>query len=220
MLKHSIMKSLVTTVLFLAGAATVSRGAAVLLTLQSQPGDFVGAGQSISFAYDTLFGSRVTAAITELRNSKPATVYFQIDRAVNGVGNSLGVLVFDAQNMVNPALVPGDYLGAERAPFSSPGHPGLAVGFQGRGCNTLTGSFTVDKITYNSSGFVPELLTFTASFEQHCDGGAPALRGTIHYELNPVPEPGAGVMAAAGGIVVLGRRGRKLQTSKSGSDFF
>jgi hypothetical protein len=92
------MKSLVTTVLFLAGAATVSGGAAVLLTLQSEPGDFVGAGQSISFAYDTLFGSRVTAAITAMRNSKPAMVYFEIDRARNGVGNSLGVLVAcDAQ---------------------------------------------------------------------------------------------------------------------------
>ena len=52
---------------------------------------------------------------------------------------------------------------------------GLSWGGNGRGCNTLTGWFVIDKISY-VNGNVKEL---DARFEQHCEGGSSALRGRI-----------------------------------------
>jgi hypothetical protein len=74
-------------------------------------------------------------------------------------------------------LAPGTYLNAQRAAFASPGHPGLDVYGDGRGCNTVTGQFKVDKVTFDASGLV-ELL---ASFHDHCEGLSPDLEGMIAY---------------------------------------
>lgn len=69
------------------------------------------------------------------------------------------------------------YTQAERAPFAAPGHPGIDIGGDGRGCNTISGSFQVHSITWQGA----TLRDFTASFEQHCEGGAAALRGCVHF---------------------------------------
>ena len=45
----------------------------------------------------------------------------------------------------------------------------------GRGCNELTATFTIHELTFDANGV---LRTFRADFEQHCEGGTPALRGT------------------------------------------
>ena len=70
------------------------------------------------------------------------------------------------------------YEGAERWPFESTGHPGLDVSGDGRGCNTVTGRFQVESLVTNNGA----LTSFTATFEHHCEGGTPALRGCVHYE--------------------------------------
>ncbi|TMF34434.1 MAG: choice-of-anchor D domain-containing protein [Chloroflexi bacterium] len=69
-------------------------------------------------------------------------------------------------------LVPGTYENAERASFASPGHPGLDVYGDGRGCNTVSGRFTVHEATWGLDG---KPTVFSATLEQHCEGGAPAL---------------------------------------------
>jgi hypothetical protein len=76
-------------------------------------------------------------------------------------------------------LAPGDYDNAQRYPFQPAGTPGLSVYGAGRGCNTLTGNFDVLKASYNSSNV---LLGFSANFEQHCEGGVPALFGWLRYK--------------------------------------
>jgi hypothetical protein len=48
----------------------------------------------------------------------------------------------------------------------------------GRGCNEVTGRFVIHEIAFAADGSV---LRFVADFEQHCEGGPPALRGTIRY---------------------------------------
>ena len=46
----------------------------------------------------------------------------------------------------------------------------------GRGCNTLTGSFTIKQISFSRvDGSLDRLL---ATFEQHCEGATPALGGS------------------------------------------
>ncbi|MFF1452562.1 hypothetical protein ACFVYF_31185 [Streptomyces sp. NPDC058274] len=62
--------------------------------------------------------------------------------------------------------------------FRGPGVGGLDLGGNGRGCNSSTGEFTVGKLALNGDGTVK---AFAATFVQHCEGGTPALRGTIHY---------------------------------------
>lgn len=79
---------------------------------------------------------------------------------------------------VGQPLVPGTYENAQRSPFRAAGYPGLDVSGDGRGCNTLTGRFVVDDATYDASG---KVLTFSARFEQHCEGFAAPLFGEISY---------------------------------------
>lgn len=70
------------------------------------------------------------------------------------------------------------YEGATRYPFQSPTTPGLSVSGTGRGCNTLTGRFDVLEAVYGADGSVQR---FAANFEQHCEGGTAALRGSVRY---------------------------------------
>jgi heat shock protein HslJ len=68
------------------------------------------------------------------------------------------------------------YDNAQRYPFESVGDPGLSIFGNGAGCNTVTGSYQVEELTLTAGGGT----SFTATFEQHCEGAAPALRGCVH----------------------------------------
>lgn len=59
---------------------------------------------------------------------------------------------------------------------------------EGRGCNELTGSYTVTQAVYGGSES-SYLQDFEATFEQHCEGATPALRGTVRIHNPPAPEP-------------------------------
>lgn len=54
----------------------------------------------------------------------------------------------------------------------------LDVFGDGRGCNTSTGDLTISKLAADPDGTITALA---ATFTQHCEGGTPALHGTIHY---------------------------------------
>jgi hypothetical protein len=86
-------------------------------------------------------------------------------------------LTFSSDQLGQP-LATQTYEMAERAPFASPGHPGLDVEGDGRGCNTLTGRFQIEDLALTGS----VLTAFTATFEQHCEGGSGVVRGCIHYQ--------------------------------------
>lgn len=126
----------------------------------SQSGDFVGAGANYHF---------------DLSNTR-----------FSYTGNQSGVhlfLVSDATwdvDMTPPpgaAFSVGAYEGAQRWPFQG-SSPGLSIGGDGRGCNTLTGRFDVTEAQADATG---ALTAFGADFEQHCEGGTPALLGTVRY---------------------------------------
>jgi hypothetical protein len=59
------------------------------------------------------------------------------------------------------------YDNATRYPFQSPTEPGLSLFGDGRGCNTVTGSFTVKDATFGPHGWIQ---SFDATFVQHCEG--------------------------------------------------
>jgi hypothetical protein len=75
------------------------------------------------------------------------------------------------------AMRPQVYDGAERAALESPGHPGLDIAGNGRGCTTLEGRFQVVTVDVVNA----LVRDFTATFEQSCEGH-PLLRGCVHYE--------------------------------------
>ena len=88
---------------------------------------------------------------------------------------------FSAETLGLP-LVPGVYETAERWPFQTDYRPGLDVGGQGRGCNTLNGRFQVHE--YERDGTSPAGVTIT--FEQYCEPYEPipqgVLFGCVHFQ--------------------------------------
>lgn len=111
-------------------------------------------------------------------------------------------------------LEKGTFAGLERFPFHDADKGGLSWSGDGRGCNTLSGSFTISYVEYDQDS---TLTAVDLSFEQHCDGATPALRGTIHWRaddptvppgpVTPIPanlwRPGTGATPATGNYVFL-----------------
>jgi hypothetical protein len=83
-----------------------------------------------------------------------------------------------ASNRLSQPLQTQVYTAAERAPFASTNHPGIDIGGDGRGCNTICGSFQVESIVWSNQ----TLKSFTATFEQHCECGSSVVRGCVHFE--------------------------------------
>jgi len=85
-----------------------------------------------------------------------------------------------ALRKIDPLAV-GTYNDARRWPFAG-AQPALSFSGTGRGCNTLTGSFVIREMVLGAGG---TLDRFQASFEQHCEGRSPALRGDVSIAANP-----------------------------------
>jgi hypothetical protein len=79
----------------------------------------------------------------------------------------------------------GTYAGATMFAITPKATPGINWTGEGRGCGGMTGSFTVDNVAYVRG----VLDAIDLHFEQHCDGRAPALRGTIHWRADDPTEP-------------------------------
>src|SRR3954470_2704277 len=145
MRRRGSMAAVAVSVLVLAGSAIVlapASGAATVAPLTefaytSSAGDYIGGGGSATFT-----------------PSGTATV------SITGTNQHVSVSVQDSGTFwsaqVSPGrgdtLHPGDYLHAERDPFRTGRAPGLDVYGDGRGCNTLTGSFRVNQIAFNAGG--------------------------------------------------------------------
>jgi len=178
-----------------------ANGTSMLLT--GDAGDYISGGR-------TLFFTSADGPFTAFRNYS------------NGV--SLGFHTpnyshwwyFDFAAAGNQYLTPGVYTGALRYPFNSSSN-GLSVSGDGRGCNQLTGTFDVKEIAYGpgAPGSAGSVLAFRATFEQHCEGFAPAARGEIRYNATLPIEMTAPTMVTAlerqaisfpvGGADALGR---------------
>ncbi len=78
-------------------------------------------------------------------------------------------------------LEPGVYTGGAWYPYQSPSQPGLSVAIDGRRCAGANTSFKVREVRRDSLGTVN---AFWATFEQHCDGVAPALRGEVAFNVD------------------------------------
>lgn len=175
--------------------ATPSSGNYVYL--QSDAGDYIGAGRTSTY----------TLADSILAVSSAGGLF-----NVRVTGNQTWDGAFQTMNSI-PLLQPGYYAGLMRQPFHNPTKGGLNWSGDGRGCNTLTGWFVVDSVTYVGGN----LSAIELRFEQHCEGAGPALRGKIRWvagdstapsgPVNPPPanlwQPAPGAVPASGNYVYL-----------------
>ncbi len=151
-----------------------------VITLTSDPGDYIGAGGR--YAYD-----RATSAIEVRAEFGLLRVRVQGDEGWSGE-----FLMPDGRS----ALAPGTYRSLERFPFQAPGTGGFSWSGEGRGCNSLLATVTIHGVGYDSAGV---LTTLDMSFVQHCEGGPAALRGRINWDASlPVPPPGPAASAPPG----------------------
>lgn len=175
------------------------------LTLQSQPGDFIGQGGTYDIVYPS---NEISAQIRRSLPSGPAELLFVLGHS--SPDNTFALLFFGTDQLGIP-IQPGVYglpgNTAQRADFAQPGHPGLDVSFQGRGSNTLTGNFTITDVSFfHDSNNQLQVGSFMASFEQHSGGATPALFGTFTFRSSAVPEPPVLMLAAIGGVLVIAWR--------------
>jgi hypothetical protein len=127
----------------------------------SDAGDYIGQGATKSYTgATTIFG--LSGSLSNLTFT------------VSGLRDTWRVQLVAPQGQQLQAGT--TYSGATRAPIQGTG-PGLSVSGDSRGCNTLTGDFTVNAIQADSQGNVTALA---ATFNQHCEGAAPGLHGTIN----------------------------------------
>ena len=150
-------------------AGTVDPEPVNYVRLESDVGDYIGGGQDREYTSEN-------ASITVVADGGHLRVSVDGDEWWTGDFVVPGHLT---------RLEPGTYEGLVRYPFHDPAVGGLSWSGDGRGCNTLSGSFTVDAVIYEEE----ELTGIDLMFEQHCEGGGPALYGTIHWRAEYDAEP-------------------------------
>lgn len=113
------------------------RGGRTRFVMDSEPGDFIGAGRDITY---TPADAEITAS------GSRRLVRFSV-RTNNGDSWTAEFAAGEGDVLASGRR----YTGATRYPFNNGGN-GLSVSGAGRGCNTLTGEFTVNEVRFDPDG--------------------------------------------------------------------
>ncbi|MFL5767606.1 MAG: hypothetical protein ACJ758_07165 [Actinomycetota bacterium] len=131
--------------------------------LKSDGGDYVGQGQTETYApADSMIPIDGT--------------YHQIDGRITSDQDWWS---FDFEAPSGDVLAPGSSYQATRYPFNGNG-AGMDFSGNGRGCNELSGPFTINALNFFGNG---TLKSLSIDFEQHCENMTPALHGRIRYRM-------------------------------------
>jgi hypothetical protein len=141
--------------------------------LVSDMGDFIGGGMNVN--------ASGPASVTVLASTQVNVARFDLE---DTVGTGQWNAEFAAGSM--STLAPGLFDPAMRYPFQTGGRAGLSIDGNGRGCNMLTGKFSVEELARSPD---QGITRFSATFEQHCEGGVPALRGVVNFQATGMPDP-------------------------------
>lgn len=165
------------------------------IQFNSDAGDYIGDGKTVRY--------------TLLDGSFSASKNYRGGISVGLSGDSWWTLAFGPPQGVPFAA--GTYTGAQRFAFAAAESPGMDIYGNGRGCNTLTGQFTVITALLTGS----QVDSFAADFEQHCEGSTPALRGKVRWNYL---EPGAPFANAGSDQAVFSGTPVTLDGSSSSDD--
>ena len=159
--------------LLLTLAISSPAAAADAVVMLSDAGDYIGGGEARVFhpgnAQITVGGS---------------TSYLSVGASGGTHGDGYH---FEFAAPAGQVLAPGVYDRAQRAPFREAGRPGIDIGGDGRGCNTIDGRFEVREFTLRSDGTLERLWIV---YEQHCEGGTAATYGEIRLGFGGALAPG------------------------------
>jgi hypothetical protein len=147
-------------------ATSVVQAQSNLVLLVSQPGDYIGQGQTYLTTNVANFGASL--------NSFGSQKYIQV--------TAFGfILQFGGPSGANLAV--GTYTNAARFP-SNGSFPGVSVFGNGRGCNGVCGSFQILELVVDGGGNLDRLwLTFT----QECECSEAPMTGEIRYHSQLAP---------------------------------
>jgi hypothetical protein len=136
------------------------------LYFESSTGDYIGQGRTRLFTTPGVaFSPTWNGPLVQLSLDDPATPGEDWSLSLDGrINQSL--------------LAVGLYEDVQRYPFDNKAKGGLSFYGEGRGCNTLLGTFAVDAISYDPAG----LASFTARFVQRCEETGPPLYAAVHWE--------------------------------------
>ncbi len=137
--------------------------------LSSTGGDYIGGGRT--YLYTQV---NATLRVTTMGNGVSVSVG----------GNESWNAQFVPMNALGK-LEKGYYGNLSRYPFHNPIKGGLSWSGEGRGCNTLSGWFVVEDVTYVNGN----ITALDLRFEQHCEGGSSALRGKMHWAPGDTSTP-------------------------------
>lgn len=160
----------------LAGTAQAFGATSGTLSFSGDPGEPISGGQSYEYSAGAVQmfdvgGSRDGNSLDVAIDSEPGTLWRLIVSAPDGQKLTEGTT----------------YTGAKKWPYVQPGDPqlefaGIDNGTE-KGCNTTSGSFTIEHIAFGPYGYVREL---DVAFEQYCNGSTVPLRGAVHAVM---PDP-------------------------------
>ncbi|MBL8181806.1 MAG: carboxypeptidase regulatory-like domain-containing protein [Blastocatellia bacterium] len=144
--------------------------------MTSDAGDYIGAGRN--YYYQPGVGVYNPTASSGNANGIIDTVSF-----IFTTSDENWSIQFSTRK-IGTGIVPGFYNNAIRYPFETT-TPGLSISGNGRGCNQLSGNFTVHDADFDTTVTPVRINRFAATFEQHCEGFSPAFYGTIYYNYTP-----------------------------------
>lgn len=138
------------------------------LWFDSEAGDYIGQGASASYVPPTAtFAVSGTAGYATISVDSPGTDQWW---------------TLDVAAPPGETLQPGLYTGAVRAPFRGAGQPGLSFSGTGRGCNTVSGHFTVHSIATDPAGAITSL---DVTFRQYCGNAVAGMTGRARFNTVP-----------------------------------
>lgn len=177
-----VFYSLVLT--FLVTAPEAAAATRTQLTINSQPGDFVGGGRS--YSYSATGNKWVVEAAYEQGIDGASHVKLSI---FNDDRPEWWFLTFSSGQLNRP-LTPGDYPDSQSPSSVQPGHPAFEASGNGAGCQA-TGQFAILDAQFDYSFGYPILKSFAATFEQRCLGSTATLSGSVYYNYNTSEETGS-----------------------------
>jgi hypothetical protein len=131
------------------------------LSVTGEPGEYISYGKTQVFSTPSF---RVTVT-----QSGPGNIRMRFER---------GETEFDASfsTASGERFAARAYPAAQRSGMADPGHPGLEISGDGRGCGDIAGSFQVSEVAYDQDGTISK---FVSTFMQLCDTAKVPAQGTI-----------------------------------------